>query len=333
MAKVRERIDSRSGHTLGIEGLVGKNRIFDVYLDDVDQDVELVIQDPVLVTDGDPVPYASPWPGANPFGLVATGITALRRITKTHYRVRVTYTPPLLAINVPGNTIDRWEWTINGGLQFEKLLFDNQGKPIASPYYTVDRPEGLTDAEWAAQETFFTFDDQGKLIEVRRVGGRYLSPEGRDMPVPVTLLRGFRKVARLPMGANGVGAVLSHRGRVNVREFMGAPPGHLRFKELVVHPRSGQLIIGGSVQGPGDIKHFDVSVEFEWLPFPWDPWVRVNVIKLDDGSVVPVFPSKDADGNPITEDQLRSNDIQPVVTENFTHSQADFIPEILAPFD
>lgn len=337
MALVDELMEGRQGHTLGPTGLVGRMRVFRVEVDNDGDDPGEVMQDPALVTTGTPVAKGSPWPGDNPYGLVATEIAPFLRLGHKLYKVRITYAPPGYSIDAPTNIIDQWQWDVESNSQFIHVDFDINLNPIASPAYRTTEPvastpeDPITPEELANLQKGQMRDDKGGWIPLWALPGKVLSPVGTDKPVRVATLKGVRKVARLPQPPLGVGSVLAHIGRLNFQEFMGAEPGALRFDALGVHPQFGALLTGGgTLQGPGDLKHWDIEITFAWNPDVWDPVRLTHVYKYDDSSMRPVFPTENEEGQPLTGDDL--NNALPLISEHYNYEFTNFVAQILQPF-
>ncbi len=309
--KCIELMEGRTDYSLGTGGWRGLKRVFHVKVNNVNDFPEIIMQVPALVDEGTAVPWGSSYPDDGS-GLVVVQIDRLERLDHLNYKMGAVYGPPII-IEAARNTVDKWQWDVEGGLLFERVFFDRNSVPIASPRYEpiaeADAPPG--------GEAFFT-NHNNQTVRLIRKPNEFETLQGVDFPAKRATLIGFRKVARLTSLVPGI--IISQLGTVNFRTFQGAEPGALRFSALSVHPVGGILApFGGLVIRADDLRHFEITIVFEWNPDIWEPFRNVHVRTWDDGSFSVIY-----NGDEPTADLVESR--------HHIHLFADFLVTILEPF-
>ncbi len=304
-------MDGRTGYSLGIGGWQGLKREFHVEVDDHNDFPEVVMQIPSLITEGAAVPWGSAYPGDNS-GLVVLALDRLERLDHTNYIMLAAYGPPL-AIENPRNILDHWEWDVSGGLQFEKVDYDLNQVPLASPKY---RP---VFGGAANQPDLFYTNHNKQDIALELLKNEFEQFEGAMVPRTQATLTGFRKVHTI--GDEVIGRVLGQLGTVNKRPFQGAEKGALRFIALDVRPVGGMLgpftVI---IIQPGDLRHHEITIVFEWNPKLHDPHIIQHKKTWDDGTSSVIY-----DGNEPESLAVRK--------KHQLHRYVDFMVDILTPFE
>ncbi|MDZ4250299.1 MAG: hypothetical protein U0990_09450 [Candidatus Nanopelagicales bacterium] len=328
MAVVREIMEGRQGAGIGIEGPRGYKREFYVETDDADHFPELVMQIPSLVTEGSAVRLGDEYPGHS--GLVATYHHREERYDQRKWRMRVDYGLPLVLVG--GGTVEsRWEWSLDGSAQFEKVYVDRRGKSIAAPKYSVLADQGATGFLEPTGDPdldrFYYANRHNKLLKLQRHGNEFEPLEGFDRPKPVATLRAFRKVLYPPEAALlTVGDALTAINTDFVTAFWhpnsrtAFPPRSLRFMGMSVQPVGALLATTGQqVLTPDNMRSYEITLSFDWNPDLWDPVRLQHKITWDDGTFSIVF-LEDATPAAIAESQFDG------------HHEVNFHDRVLAPW-
>jgi hypothetical protein len=306
-------MEGRTDYSLGIGGWQGLKRVFHVKVNSVNDFPEIIMQVPALVDEGTAVPWGSTYPNDSS-GLVVVQIDRLERLDHLNYKMGAVYGPPVV-IETSSNIIDHWQWDIEGGLTFERIFFDRNRVPIASPRY---EEIGRDEVGVPPEETFFT-NHNNKTQRLLRKPNEFEPLQGADFPAKRATLIGFRKVARLT--GTVPGSILNHLGRVNLRPFQGAEVAALRFTALSVHPVGGILTpFGGLVIRPDDLRHFEITIVFEWNPDIWEPFRQVHVRTWDDGSFSVIYDADNPEANLVE-------------SRHSLHEFSDYLVTILEPFE
>ena len=311
--KCIELLEGRTDYSLSFGGWAGLKRVFYVKVNKADDFPEIIMQVPSLVDEGTAVPWGSTYPN-DTSGLVVVEINRLERLDHLNYKMGAVYGPPLV-IETSRNIIDRWQWDIEGGLVFERIFFDRNRVPIASPRYEEipDEEVGIPEGE-----VFYT-NHNNKTIRLIRKPNEFEPLHGADFAAKRATLIGFRKVPRLTGGVPG--PVLGQLGTVNLYPFQGAEKAALRFTSLSIHPVGGMLLpFGGVVIRPDDLRHFEVTIVFEWNPDIWEPFRNTHVRTWDDGSFSVIYNADNPDADLVE-------------SRHHMHNFSDFLVTILEPFE
>lgn len=288
MATVTETLESRTGGGRG-EGIEPPSRLFNVRLDNIDQDPIKVVHG----MQGSPsvfVPIYSPYPDGTT-AAYASGAIIRQRKTALSWLVEIPYRWISPAV------YHEWRVAFRFGLETEhiKVTVGTGPKKVIGPNVYRYIPRG-SEGQFFAQ--FMTFGPEGEPIGLEQMGIR--RPVGYDRTKGVCNVTMTREVPYLNVEIVGP-PLASSCSKVNSDLFLGASPGQIKFISANV-----EHVVGSSPNTPTapDGTYWQVALEFLWHGDKHSPYKAIHTVTDElgnEGIVYHVLGGGGA-GDPVTED-------------------------------
>ncbi len=300
------KFGSREGSSRGAAG-VNDTRTFFVKLDITDAEfTEARYPDPRGIVEIYKVPYGqgSPW---NAFAK-ATQYEIVERLTNKTWKVRVTYRTG----GAPAPTMEaswgRWMVSIRGAATTEQII---EEPTEAIEAWEIDRPGHLIgtshfakgigadnaarfSAELSRPKADGTIEEYDQPLH--RTKSVNVRPYTADVPaLTYTQTRLFAN-----FNLERVGLIAEYYKRVNLFEYLGAKPAHLKFMDFTLDEVSHAI---GTPETSPQLEYgiaYRASVVFLWSAKAFTPLRLVSTVTDEIGNQSPVFRedgTKDVDVN------------------------------------